>query len=524
MNRRKRREQRSTTQNFYVSVTSASSCSNYSLRNACLSICALTLLLLSGCSKQQPSSPTPETSQIDLPQVEWVDESEPNNGDSFSDETASSPSLVNNESPSVQTIYRPDDQRLKLDDEKLKQLGIYKYESQRLILYTDIDPTIAQPLPQIIDQAYEALVAYFGEPPPARSGEKLQFTGYLIGDRELVAAAGLLPEDLRQFDHGQHRGQEFWMYDQEFDYYRRHLMIHEVTHCFMMLMPGIRPPLWYLEGMAELFATHRQRDDGSFAFAVMPEESRNYRGFGRIEMIQQESATGRLLDIDAASRLDANAFAVSRSVPYAWSWALCKFLDAHPRYQQRFRQLGQYLVGPQFQFLADSLFAEDKILLAAEWDQFAKRCEYGWDFDSNAFISAPPQGVEVPAGTQFEVAANQGWQSTGYLVQAGKEYTFTATGEVILDHNPKPWVSEPQGASIEYKSGKPIGRLLVGLLVDPNQTVGPLKEIFEVHDCGRSQTITFRNSGVLMFLVNDFGSRRKDNEGSYSVGVLKEEE
>lgn len=314
------------------------------------------------------------------------------------------------------------------------------------------------------------------------------------------------------------------MYDQEFDYYRRHLMIHEVTHCFMMLMPGIRPPLWYLEGMAELFATHRQRDDGSFAFAVMPEESRNYRGFGRIEMIQQESAAGRLLDIDAASRLDANAFAVSRSVPYAWSWALCKFLDSHPRYQQRFRQLGQHLVGPQFQFLADSLFAEDKILLAAEWDQFVKRCEYGWDFAANAFVSAPPQGAEVPAGTQFEVSANQGWQSTGYLVQAGKEYTFTATGEVILDHDPKPWVSEPQGISIEYSSGKPIGRLLVGVLVDPNQTDGPLKEVFEVHDCGRSQTVTFRNSGMLMFLVNDFGSRRKDNEGSYSVGVLKEEE
>ena len=56
------------------------------------------------------------------------------------------------------------------DDAQLAELGVHLYESNRLKLYTDIDPEIARQLPEYVDQAYEAMVEYFGPLPPNREG------------------------------------------------------------------------------------------------------------------------------------------------------------------------------------------------------------------------------------------------------------------------------------------------------------------------------------------------------------------
>ncbi len=481
-------------------------------------VCVFTFFLCSGCG----STSEEESASTGKPQAtepEWVaDEVEETGKDPFAPQEVVSPPPLQVEAP-PQKIYRPDDTRTIPNVEDLAEFGIYKYESKRLILYTDVDPQVAATLPEVVDQAFDALVAYFGELPPARSGADFQMTGYLIGDRDLILSAGLLPPDLSRFDHGQHRGQEFWMYEQKQDYYRRHLLVHEVTHCFMMLMPGIRPPLWYLEGMAEFFATHRIDEDGNIEFGVMPEASANYRGFGRIEILHAEVAAGRILNIDSASRLGVNEFANSRSVPYAWSWALCKFLDTHPRYQERFRQLSNHLVGKEFQRLADSLFVEDKILLSAEWDQFIRRCEYDWDFRANAFVVDEQKPSEITRSATMDILANQGWQSSGYLVSKGKEYSISAIGQVTLDVSTKPWISEPQGVSIEYVNHLPIGRLEVGVLVEPQDNGELIEEVFEVQDCGRGAILQFENSGLLMFQVNDFASKRLGNRGEYEVSV-----
>lgn len=487
--------------------------------------CLLWLLTLTHClgcgasdSNQIPSSRmTPESTP------EWVADEEPQSETELPNpfqapEAENSPPPLQAESP-PQKIFRPDDTRAIPNEADLAEFGIRKFESKRLILYTDADPEIAATLPPVVDQAYEALVDYFGELPPARSGADFQMTGYLIDDRDLILSAGLIPPDLNRFDHGQHRRQEFWMNEQEKDYYRRHLLIHEVTHCFTMIMPGMRPPLWYLEGVAELFATHRTNDSGKVEFGVMPEESQEYRGFGRIEIIQQEVAAGRALSIDAASLLDVNDFAESRSVPYAWSWALCKFLDSHPRYRDRFRRLSNHLVGREFQRLADSLFIDDKILLAAEWDNFVSRCEYGWEFAANAFVIADDPPAELTTAVEVDVQANQGWQSSGYFVRAGKEYEIAATEQVILDHKSMPWISEPQGISIEYAHGRPLGRLEVAVLIKPNGKEELIQKVFEVQDCGRQRTVRFENDGLLMFHVNDFPSKRSDNQGAYQVTI-----
>lgn len=420
-------------------------------------------------------------------------------------------------------VYRPDDARMHPQAEKLDRLEIARYESRHLVLYTDIEPETARSLLPVGDQAYEALVRYFGELPPARDGSEFQMHGYLIRDADRFIAAGLIPEEVLQFDHGQHRGQEFWMYEQEFDYYRRHLLIHEITHCFMLILPGLHPPLWYLEGMAEYFATHRVLDSDEIEFGVMPDHPEAFVGFSRIEMLQQEIAAGRLLSLDQVTALGANEFSKSRSIPYAWSWAFCLFLDAHPRYQERFRHLGEHLVGEEFYRLLRSNFQNERTLVAAEWDQFVRGITYNWDFAAHAFRESESPLQPLLTRSTLEVKADVGWQSSGYQVFAGQTYRVAATGQISLADEPRPWISEPQGVTIRYAAGRPIGRLLAGVVPEAGELTpasgSKPQAAMELFDCGPETTFTPQRSGTLYFQINDFGNDRHNNRGAFQVTV-----
>ena len=52
--------------------------------------------------------------------------------------------------------------------------------------------------------------------------------------------------------------------------------------------------------------------------------------------------------------------------PYAWSWALCKLLDTHPRYRERFRRLGEHLTPRAFAAAFQQSFAADMDDLALD--------------------------------------------------------------------------------------------------------------------------------------------------------------
>ncbi len=87
--------------------------------------------------------------------------------------------------------------------------------------------------------------------------------GCLMREKRPFAACGLLPAGLPPFRHGFSRGRQLWLNEQPTAYYRRHLLLHEGTHAFMDAMFGGCGPPWYMEGMAELLATHSYRDGDS---------------------------------------------------------------------------------------------------------------------------------------------------------------------------------------------------------------------------------------------------------------------
>jgi hypothetical protein len=408
-------------------------------------------------------------------------------------------------------VVRPADRRPVRNEALAESLGIHKYVSRRLVLFTDLDPAVARTLPPLIDQAYVAWTDYFGELPPEPGGADFQITGYLMVDERRFIEAGLEPAGFVMAKFGRQVGREFWMHDQPSDYYRRHLLIHESTHAFMTVMPRVLPPLWYLEGMAELFGTHTLDQNGQVTFGVMPDAPENFQGLGRIELIQQENYYGRERDLHHLGSLTPNDFITPRPVPYAWSWAICYFLDHHPRYQARFRRLGRNLEGPEFQRLLAELFAPDQRLLSAEWHEFTRRLEYGDQVEHAAFVPAAVTQVNPKLPVTVQVSSQAGWQQTGLAVDASQSVTVHAAGSVVLDPGPPEWISDPNGITVNYAGGFPLGTLLLGWLPEDGDAV------LQVSAVGPAKTVTLPGPGTIWLRINDTASNLGNNTGSYEV-------
>lgn len=414
-------------------------------------------------------------------------------------------------------VFRRADHRPHFDEAKLQQLGIARFESKRLKLYTDVAAEKVQTLLPAVDAAYDALVHYFGPLPPNPERTDFQVTACLMADKPLFQKAGLLPEDLPPFLNGRHREQEFWANEQGTDYYRRHLVIHEFTHCFMFAVPGVHIPGWYMEGMAELFGTHRINAAGRYEFRVMPDRPENFDGLGRIPLVRSEIAHGHGKSLKDLQRLTTQEFLDNTA--YAWSWAACAFLNGHPRYSQRFRELGQHTLGSEFQPTLRRLYGPDVDEMETEWGLFTHQLQFGFDLSRAAieFKTGSPLGAGE-SRTKIEVAADRGWQSSGVAVKQGERYEIEADGEVVLSKKPKPWISQPQGISVVYSEGRPIGTLLAAIRREPpgdDADESMLKEIV----VGRKTSFLAGTSGTLYFRINDHWDSLADNDGRYQVVV-----
>lgn len=418
-------------------------------------------------------------------------------------------------------VFRPNDRRPRHDDQKLAALGILAYESSRLKLYTDIDPDVAKTLPPVIDQAYQALVDYFGPLPPDRARSEFQMTGYLIKDDALFREVGLIPEDLPPFEHGRHRNNEFWMREQKYDYYRRHLLIHEVTHCFMTVMPDTEAPVWYMEGMAECFGTHRLNPDGTIQFHVMPTSPDEFAGSGRITAIRNCYSEGRARTIPEI--LDLRPIEFLKTEHYAWAWALCTFLDTHPIYQERFRKMGGFLQRNAFPTEFIRRFDPDSRNLATEWTLFLQNLQYGYDAPRAAIDFQPGQELSASRPkAEAAIQADRGWQSSGVTVTEGEKYVVTANGRFELGNQPKPWVSEPQGVSFRYFDGLPLGLLLGSIRTETGTSGGAEDSMLNVYRIGRGGVFEAPSSGTLYFRLNEEWNSLHDNRGAATVEIRRQ--
>jgi hypothetical protein len=414
----------------------------------------------------------------------------------------------------------PDDDRPRPDLDSLGLKGIRCFESKRLRLYTDLPEDLAATLPPLADRLHETLEAYFGPLPSMPGGGSFQVNGYLMRDRSRFDATGLVPFDLPQIQHGRHRGYEFWMNDQTSDYYRRHLLLHEYTHCFMTITPHplrLRP--WYIEGMAERFATHVVNDaDAPARFDVFPSGPDRFEGWGRVQLVREAIRAGEPRTAPEVFAMAGADFATDNRL-YAWSWAMCRFLEDHPLSRERFRQVSRVVDpdDPDRSFVR--VFREVEAELAQDWWLFAHHLCYGFDLERAATTFSKDQSQGGSGPTVVSVRADRGWQGSGSRVEKGRRYRVRAEGRCVLATTTKPWASEPDGVSIRYNEGRPIGRLLGTVRPESEgrgpRPVGMLDEI----SLGSATEFTAPRTGTLYLRVNDFWNELADNMGEYTVSL-----
>jgi len=410
-------------------------------------------------------------------------------------------------------IFAPPAVGVRADDPALRTLT-----SKHLTLVTDLpsDPEV-DALPGYFDQAFPQWCAYFGVDPAQHAD--WQARAFLMQSRARFEAAGLISKDVPEFATGYALDGNFWLFDQTSPYYRRHLMLHEGTHVFMMTILGGTGPAWYGEGTAELLGTHNIAGD-KLTLNVVPENRDDVSKWGRIEAVQGDFAKRKALTIEKIFNLGGTLHGTVEQ--YGWCWAAAALLDHHPRYRERFHELARHVKQPDFQERVVAAFAADRPTLDEDWQLFIANLDYGYDFERMDVERKP--GSPLAAGpAHASVAADRGWQSSGIAVEAGKKYTLRASGRYQVAGGEKPWLSEPGGVTIEYHGGRPLGMLLAAVRSDDDATSARFSGLIQPIAIGLEATLEPKHSGTLYFRINDSAGRLADNSGAAEVEVTTAE-
>ena len=405
---------------------------------------------------------------------------------------------------------------LLIDDTKAAVAGIRKLAGKHLALYTD-----ALPHPDVDDltDAFDAAVPlwcqYF-EIPVERAAD-WRLTGFLMQEQNRFLGTGMLPDDLPPFPNGYHRGNYLWMYDQTEAYYRRHLLLHEGTHAFMEHFLGSIGPPWYAEGMAELLGTHRWQD-GHLTLAYLPQDRSEAPGWGRVRIIKDEAAAGR--GMMPATIMDYGPTAHQRNEPYGWCWGLAMFLDLHPLSQDIFRQLRGIVRRPDLTSWFRQQLQADWPYLNEEWQLFVMNADYGYDVGREVVVRRDAHPLPLEGGTAT-IAADRGWQSTGFRLEGNAKYRLVASGRYKIGQSSGIWWCEPGGITLHYHQGRPLG-LLLGAVRDDSQPPAGLTPLARPRVVGLETTLTVQTPGTLYLRINESAAGLSDNEGQIEVQIIRE--
>ena len=275
---------------------------------------------------------------------------------------------------------------------------------------------------------------------------------------------------------------------------------------------GSAGPPWYREGIADLLATHLWKD-GTMQINQIPLDKVVVPDWGRIKLIREAVQAGSSYTIREVMDLSARRF--SGVDAYAWSWALCAFLDGHPDWRPAFRDLGNQTQRPANEFngrLLSRLGARPRPVVEA-WQLFLHELDYGYLVREDVITYEP---CERTIDDRLRVKTSVGWQSTGVRVDAGRAYRIAATGRFALNDRPQPWMCEAGGVTIRYHRGRPLGMLMMAIRDETESSITALASPTHV---GMHRVIRPDRDGVLFLRINEPAGQRADNEGELLVSV-----
>ena len=152
---------------------------------------------------------------------------------------------------------------------------------------------------------------------------------------------------------------------------------------------------------------------------------------------------------------------------------------------------------------------------------FVVNMEFGFDIAREAI--EPREAQPLPEdGATIAVAAQRGWQSTGFLLEQGGKYRIQASGRVQLADQPKVWWSEANGVTIRYYNGAPLG-ILLAAIVDEQQGASGAVSMVNADIIGLGLEAPVERSGTLFLRINDSPAELADNDGSLEVRITRVE-
>ena len=399
-----------------------------------------------------------------------------------------------------------------IDEARTAAAGIRKLSGRHIDLYTDLPAGEGDELPQVFDAAVPLWCAYFDI--GAERVRDWRAIAWVMRDKERFVGAGVYPESLPDFPHGYSVGPQVWLFDQPSEYYRRHLLLHEGTHCFMSRWLGGAGPPWYMEGIAELLGTHRW-EGGKLTLGIMPRDRDEVPYWGRVKIVRDEYAAGRGMSLTDIMKYDTRAHL--RNEPYGWCWAAAAFLDQHPQTQPAFRDLRKETKDRTIEFSKRfyQRLKDDWPGIQEDWQLFVRECDYGYDVARAATIRKAAAPLP-PGGITVNVLADRGWQSSGILLEGGKTYAIRGQGRFDVASGEKPWPCEAGGITLHYHDGKPLGMLLAAVSDDLPAAQTPLANPIAI---GLSSTLSPTTSGTLYLRINEAASGLEDNRGGLQVKV-----
>ncbi len=409
-----------------------------------------------------------------------------------------------------------------LNDAELLELGIRTFRSSDVILRTDAvtfeNEEELRRLPELTSELLGTMIERLETYAPSLPIQaRLPVRSFIMDDLKLFVQADLAPLELREMLHGVYRDQTFWMREQATDYYRRHLFFHESIHCLLDIY-GYGYPVWFHEGMAELYAVHRITPEGSLEFGIVPGSDQVDGGFGRIANIRREIEAGRFRTIEDVINMSSNEF-YPHQESYAWAWAVCRFLADDQLTGVAFENLLASVNPPQFRQQLERNLSLNSPRLQADWAVFATTLEPDFEPDRMLIQWNDTSAMPLTGNVEMKILADRNWQPTGVALSPGQTCRVTATGQFQINDAPRPWISEPQGVSAEYVDGHPVGQLQAVVYNERDPGEKQDYGFLNVIPIGREGVITSETGGELFLRLNDRPSSWSNNAGEVTVRV-----
>ena len=387
------------------------------------------------------------------------------------------------------------------------------------MLITDCgDETLLNEFAESFDQAVDQWRQFWEL--PEGSLAQWRVSAFVMRDKNRFRAAGHLPSHVPDFAFGYAAGSTVWVTEQKSEYYTRHLLLHEGVHALMFSQFGGAGPSWFMEGTAELLAVHAGKSDQLIVNRV-PANRQSVPYWGRFKLLSQRRDEGRVPTLQSVMRFPRELNADVES--YGWSWAavmlLSRYADTAPTFQSAARNGRDS--SPKFNLQLQRELRNQWPLLCARWRLLCQSMDYGFDWESERVDLSMRDPMWDQSARTVSIASDRGWQSIGVRLQPGMRLKLTPSGRCELAAKPKPWISEPNGITVRYYRGRPLGQLIGMLVPNVPETTERLKP-FDVFSVGAATEISVKQHSWLVLRVNDAIGELDDNQGAYRVEISRQ--